>query len=180
MPRSDTGYTARLRVALVSLLCDDNKLYRQLLALVPLAVVQLGVLPALTCGYVVGNVFTVWVVLNAVLLRLPKALLLAMLSGLLLETHNTAPRGLYLCAYGTLVVALHLVKGLVTWNRGGAWLAVLVTAELWLLVLENAAVAIPLTDMWSHHSRYLLRLVGTCLIGYALYKYSAMTTHKIR
>ena len=165
---------------IAALLRDDSKLYLQMLALVPLAVLQLGILPALLAGYVICNVMTVWVVLNAVLLRLPQALTLALLSALLLETHSTAPRGLYLCAYGTLVGALHLIKGLVTWNMSSAWLAVVAVAELWLMLLEYVAVALPLADLLPHSSKYLLRLGGTCLFGYLLFKYVASSMHKIR
>lgn len=171
---------ARLARAITALLRNDSRFYLQLLALVPLAVLQLSLLPALLAGYVICNVITVWVVLNAVLLRLPQALTLALLSALLLETHSTAPRGLYLCAYGTLVGALHLIKGLVTWNMRSAWLVVVVAAELWLSVLEHVAVAMPGAELWPHSSKYLLRLGGTCLVGYLLFKYVASSTHKIR
>ena len=173
-------HPAWLRLALTALLRNDSRFYLQLLALIPLVVLQLGILPALLAGYVVCNVLTIWVVLNAVLLRLPHALTLALLLALLLETHSTAPRGLYLCAYGTLVGALHLVRGLVTWNRCSAWLAVIAAAELWLLVWENVAVAMPLADLLLHSGKYLLRLGGTCLAGYVLLKYVTIPTHKIR
>lgn len=173
-------HPARLPRVITALLRDDSRLYLQMLALVPLVVLQLGILPALLAGYVICNIITVWVVLNAVLLRLPQALTLALLSALLLETHSTAPRGLYLCAYGTLVGALHLVKGLVTWNMCSAWLVVVATAELWLTVLEHVAVALPLSDLLPHSGKYLLRLGGTCLVGYLLFKYVASSMHKIR
>ena len=176
--KTGTGYAPRLRVT--ALLHDDSRLYLQLLVLVLLAVVQLSILPALLAGYVVCNVITVWVVLNAVFLRLPKALLLALCSALLLETHSSAPVGLYLCAYGTLVGTLHLVRGLITWNMGSTWLAVIAAAELWLLLLENVAVAMPWVDLLTHGDRYVLRLAGTGLAGYVLLKYVAIATHKIR
>ncbi len=160
-------------------LLRDDRFFLQLLMLVPLVVLQLGILPALLAGYVVCNVITVWVVLNAVLLRLPQALTLALLLALLLETHSAAPRGLYLCAYGTLVGALHLVKGLVIWNMRSAWLVVIAAAELWLLVLEGVAMSVPLSDLLLHSGRYLLRLGGTCLVGYVLFKYASISTHKI-
>ncbi len=172
--------TAWLRLSLTALLRDDSRFYLQLLVLVPLVVLQLGILPALLAGYVVCNLITIWVVLNAVLLRLPHALTLALLLALMLETHTTAPRGLYLCAYGTLVGALHLVRGLVTWNMCSAWLVVITAAELWLLVLENIAVAMPLADLFLHSGKYLLRLGGTCFAGYVLLKYVTISTHKIR
>ena len=172
--------TAWLRLSLTALLRDDSKIYLQLLALVPLVVLQLSILPALLPGYVVCNLITVWVVLNAVLLRLPHALTLALLLALLLETHSTSPFGLYLCGYGILVGVLHLIKGLLAWNRYSAWLVVIAGAELWLLVLENVALAMPWTELVAHSSKYLLRLGGTCLVGYVLLKYVAIPTHKIR
>ena len=97
-----------MRLRVIAMLHDDSRLYVQLLMLVLLAVVQLSLLPALSAGYVVSNIITVWVVCNAVFLRLPRALLLALLSALLLETHSSVPVGLYLCAYSTLVVAFAL------------------------------------------------------------------------
>lgn len=173
-------HSAWLRVLINALLRDDSRFYLQLLALVPLVVLQLGILPAMLEDYVICNVITVWLVINAVLLHLPQAMALALLSALLWETHSTAPLGLYLCAYSMLVGALHLVKGLVAWNMRSAWLAVIAAAELWLLVLENFAVAMPLTDLLLHSGKYLLRLGGTCIVGYVLLEYVAISTRKIR
>ena len=177
---SASRHSAWLRLAIAALLRDDSKIYLQLLALVPLVVLQLSVLPKLLGGYVICNVITVWVVVNAVLLRLPPVLTLALLLALLLETHSTSPFGLYLCGYGILVGVLHLIKGLLAWNRYSAWLVVIAGAELWLLVLENVALAMPWTELVAHSSKYLLRLGGTCLVGYVLLKYVAISSHKIR
>ena len=157
-----------------------NKTYLQLLVLVPLAVLQLAILPRLLPGYVLCNLLTVWVVVSTVLLRLTPAITIALLAALLLETHSAAPRGLYLCAYGTLVGVLHMTKGLVTWNLRSAWLAVIVAAELWLLVLESIAVNIPLAELITHSSKYLLRLGGTCLVAYLLLKYTPISTYRMR
>ena len=153
-----------------------SKIYLQLLVLVPLAVLQVAILPRLLPGYVLCNLLTVWVVVSTVLLRLAPAIAIALLAALLLETHSAVPRGLYFCAYGTLVGVLHMSKGLVTWNLRGAWLAVIVSAELWLLLLENIAVNIPTAEIITHSGKYLLRLGGTGLVAYLLLKYTRIAT----
>lgn len=169
----------RLVPSLTFLLHDNSKTYLQLLALLPLVFFQFSVTTLLLPSYVVCNLITVWVVFNAVLLRLPKALTLALLLALLLETHGAAPRGLYLCAYGTLVVVLHLFRGLIAWNMLSAWLTVIVSSELWVLVLEHISLAMPPTALLAHSQQYLLRLGVTCLAGYVLLKYTHTLTRRI-
>ena len=153
-----------------------SKTYLQLLMLMLSAVLQLAILPHLLPGYLLCNLLTVWVVVSAVLLRLAPAMAIALFAALLLETHSAVPRGLYLCAYGTLIGVLHMSKGLVMWNLHSAWLAVMVTAELWLLLWESIAVNVPTAALFTHSGKYALRLGGTCLVAHLLLKYTTIST----
>ena len=169
----------RLHLPVAALLHDGSKTYLQLLVLIPLLVVQLALLPALLPSGSYCNLITVWVVVNAVFLRLPKALMIALLSGLLLETHSAAPRGLYLCAYGTLVGTLYLFRKLIAWNLLSAWLTTIAAAELWLLLLESVAVAMQPAAPALVLSKCLLRLGATCLAAFILLKYTAIAARRI-
>lgn len=131
----------------------------RLLPLLPLAVLQLAVLPTLLPVF---DLLTVWVIVNAITLGLRHSLLIAALVALILETHTVAPLGLYFCAYWSLIISIHLFKGIVAWNIKLSWLFTVALGELWVILLEAMAVGMP--NSYPYAATCLLRLVSSILL----------------
>lgn len=138
----------------------------RVLSLLFLAIIQLTLLPMLfPSGLVVVDLLTIAVVINAVALPLLQALVIAALSALLVETHSIVPAGIYFCAYGVLVIVIHMFKGIVIWNLVGSWLAVFLLAELWLLALLTLAIDVTAIEVVPYLGKCLLAMIGTAIVG---------------
>lgn len=139
---------------LINLLLNNS-----LLPILPLAVLQLTVLPMLLPVF---DLLTVWVIISAITLGLARSLLIAALVALILETHTVAPLGLYFCAYWSLIISIYLCKGVVAWNMRISWLVTVALGELWIIFLETLAVDTP--NLYPYTSTCLLRLVSSILL----------------
>lgn len=150
------------------MIVSNNKINfgSRLLLLVPLAVIQLMLLPMLfPAGLVVVDLLTIAVVINAVVLPLSQGLVIALLSALLIETHTIVPAGIYFCAYTVLVVVIRRFKGVVIWNLIGSWLVVFLLAELWLLALLTLAIDLSAVEIVPYLGKCLLAVIGTAIVG---------------
>lgn len=148
----------------------NNRFWVRMLALLPLAVIQLTLLPMLfPAGLVVVDLLTIAVVINAVALPLSQALIIATLAALLIETHLIVSAGIYFCAYTVLVVVIYTFKNVVIWNLLGSWLMVFLLAELWLFCLSTLAIDVTAVDIAPYLGKWVLALVGTAIVGCSVY-----------
>jgi hypothetical protein len=145
-----------------------------LINLLLVAMIQLAILPALMGGIVYIDLLTPWVVTGMVMQSLTHGSALGLVAALILETHSTAPAGLYICCFWVLCVAINLVRTNFSWRLKLPWFATYLISMIWVLGFENFYLFV------SHGSEnfdlhYLISIIGRFLIALA---FGMILSHK--
>jgi hypothetical protein len=88
------------------------------------------------------DLLTPWLVTGFILQPLPAAILLGLVGGLVLETHSTAPAGLYVCIYLVAAVVIGLVKNTLSWRHSVPWLVTMLSTAAWFVLFEGFVASV--------------------------------------
>jgi hypothetical protein len=97
---------------------------------------QFSIIPSLLGRYVYVDLLTPWLVINFVNQSLARSTVLAVIGALIIETHNAAPAGLFICIYWITLNLIHLVRDTLSWRHATPWIATFVLSELWVVLGE--------------------------------------------
>ena len=129
------------------------------------------VLPSLTASLLAIDLMTPWLVTILIIEKIPRALLFCTLAGLILETHTTAPAGLYLCIYWMITCVIYLTRETLSWRHALPWLLTYVGAQLGVIAFETFVLAISAGSRpfsWTYIYAQLCRLLIAVGIGMLL------------
>jgi hypothetical protein len=107
------------------------------------------ILPAIVGSFLLVDLMTPWLVVTFVASRLPRATLLGLVGALVVETHSTAPAGLYLCAYWVIATVLWAFKSALSWRHVLPWVAAFACCEAWVVAFESLVVSVNRGDLAS-------------------------------
>ncbi len=93
-------------------------------------------LPPVTRSTFLIDLMTPWLTITFVAAPLSRAALFALVGAMILETHSTAPSGLYITAYWVVAVVIRLTRSTLSWRHAFPWLVTLALAELWVMGFE--------------------------------------------
>jgi hypothetical protein len=97
---------------------------------------QTVVLAGLDLGHLKFDLFTPWLVLSVLRMSQERVLFFFAFAIMIMETSSSAPKGLYLVAYGMIGILLYLVKNQISWRRTVSWLYAMAGATTILGILE--------------------------------------------
>jgi len=114
-----------------------GKLWLDVIYLLAVAAVAQALLMSGPLATLHIDVLTPWLVTGFVLQSLPRATVLAVIGGLALELHSTAPAGMYICVYWVTAATIALVRNTLSWRHSVPWLVTMLAATAWLSVFEG-------------------------------------------
>lgn len=126
------------------------------------------VLSSLTGSLFVVDLMTPWIVALLVMESLWRGAFLGAIAAIILETHSSAPAGLYLCAYWVIAVAIWLTRSTLSWRHTFPWIVTLTTAVLWIAAFESLVLAISAGGAllsWAYVGQQILRVVVAVALG---------------
>jgi len=101
-----------------------------------LVFMQTVVLAGLDLGHLKFDLFTPWLVLCVLRMSEERLLFFYAFAIMIMETSSSAPKGLYLVAYGMIGILLYVVKNQISWRRTVSWLYAMAGATTILGILE--------------------------------------------
>ncbi len=101
-----------------------------------LVMMQTVILAGLDLGHLKFDLFTPWLVLCVLRMSPERLLFFYAVSIMIMESSSSAPKGLYLVAYGMIGILLNVVKNQISWRRTISWLYAMAGATTILGVLE--------------------------------------------
>lgn len=97
---------------------------------------QLYLLPLAFHSWMVVDLLTPWLIVGFVTQPLISSILLTTIAALTLETHMTAPLGIYFCIYWVVLVAISFTKDNLTWRYTFPWIMTFLLSGLWVAGFE--------------------------------------------
>ncbi len=118
------------------------------------------ILPTLVGKIVLVDLLTPWLLTYFVVAPLKKSLVIGVLTALIMETHTSAPAGMYLSLYWVALVTLWLFRVSLSWRHAFPWVVTFTAGELWIVFSEFfvhsvtlSAVSVTLSDMVEYLAR---------------------------
>jgi len=148
-----------------------GRLWWDVLLLLFIGALHGTVLPSITGSLVAIDLMTPWLVTILVVEKMPRAMIFVAISALMLETHTTAPAGLYLCVYWVIACVIYLTRGTLSWRHGLPWLLTYTGAQLGVIGFETFVLAINAGSRpfnWTYLFVQLCRLPLAVAIGMLL------------
>jgi hypothetical protein len=125
------------------------------------------ILPTLLGKLLVVDLLTPWLLTYFVVAPFKKSLTIGVLAALIMETHSSAPAGLYLSLYWVALVTLWLVRVSLSWRHAFPWFVTFCAGEAWIIFSEYfvhsvnlSSVRITLTDLTACLLRLGLAVVA--------------------
>ena len=150
---------------------DTGRLWHDILFLFLIAALQFTIAPTFLGHYLVVDIMTPWLVVAFIRQGGPSAFVLALIGACIIETHTSAPAGVYICIYWIMHSVVMSVRATLSWWRFVPWLVTFILCETWAILFENF-VAILQDDRRTYGVVYLLeqllRLLLAVGIGMAL------------
>ncbi len=149
---------------------NSGHLWKDIIFLLCIAFIQMTVLPSLFGSYGYLDLITPWLVVTFICQRPLKALCLASIAAIVLETRLAVPAGLYLCIYWILCSLLIQIRPALSWRYRTPWFVCYVGATLWVLLFESFVINFLQADLLAEPHYFvhaLLRLIVAT--GYGMY-----------
>ena len=129
-------------------------LWLDFILLLVVSALHFTILPSLIGKIVLVDLLTPWLLTYFVAAPFKKSLVIGALTALIMETHTSAPAGMYLSLYWVALVALFLFRVSLSWRHTFPWFVTFTAGELWIVFSEFfvhsvtlSAVSVTLTDL---------------------------------
>ncbi len=138
-----------------------------------LLTLQYSILPRFFGQSLAIDVITPWIILQQILQKKGLGFYLTILTALALETHSTAPFGMYLTIYGMFYLLVQHLRDTLGWKYLFSWIMTFLIAGLGVILFEFQVLLIT-TGWYFPDGMYwvysLMRLTSIVLIGLQLAK----------
>lgn len=145
-------------------------LWLDVILLLLVSALHFTILPTLVGKFLVVDLLTPWLLTYFVAAPFKKSLTIGVLAALIMETHSSAPAGMYLSLYWVTLVTLWLVRVSLSWRHAFPWLVTFSVGEAWIIFSEHfvhsvnlASVQITVNDLTAGLLRLLLAVVAGML-----------------
>jgi len=135
-------------------------LWLDFLLLIFVSALHFTILPTLVGKIVLVDLLTPWLLTYFISAPFKKSLVIGILTGLIMETHTSAPAGMYLSLYWVALVTLWLIRISLSWRHAFPWLVTFAVGELWIVFSEFfvhsvtlSAVSVTLSDLVGYLAR---------------------------
>ncbi len=135
-------------------------LWLDFLLLLIVSALHFTVLPTIIGKIVLVDLLTPWLLTYFIAAPFKKSLVIGVLTALIMETHTSAPAGMYLSLYWVALVTLWLVRVSLSWRHAFPWIVTFAAGELWIVFAEFfvhsvtlSAVSVTLTDLVEYIAR---------------------------
>lgn len=102
-----------------------------------LVAIQQTILRDILGQHLLIDLLTPWIIACLVFQPMHQSLMICGLAALALETHSTAPSGIYFVCYWLIAVGIFLVKNTLSWQHLLPWTLVMAAAEIWVSTFES-------------------------------------------
>ncbi len=135
-------------------------LWLDFLLLLLVSAMHFTILPTIIGKIVLVDLLTPWLLTYFISAPFKKSLVIGVLTALIMETHTSAPAGMYLSLYWVALVTLWLIRVSLSWRHTFPWLVTFAAGELWIVFSEFfvhsvtlSAVSFTLTDLVEYLAR---------------------------
>lgn len=118
------------------------------------------ILPTIIGKIVLVDLLTPWLLTYFISAPFKKSLVIGVLTALIMETHTSAPAGMYLSLYWVALVTLWLIRVSLSWRHTFPWVVTFAAGELWIVFSEFfvhsvtlSAVSLTVTDLVEYLTR---------------------------
>jgi len=143
-------------------------LWLDFLLLIFVSALHFTILPTILGKIVLVDLLTPWLLTYFISAPFKKSLVIGILTALIMETHTSAPAGMYLSLYWVALVTLWLIKISLSWRHAFPWVVTFAVGELWIVFSEVfvhsvtlSAVKVTVSDLIG----YLARIAFAVLAG---------------
>ena len=135
-------------------------LWLDILLLLLVSAMHFTIFPTIIGKIVLVDLLTPWLLTYFISAPFKKSLVIGVLTALIMETHTSAPAGMYLSLYWVALVTLWLIRVSLSWRHTFPWLVTFAAGELWIVFSEFfvhsvtlSAVSLTLTDLVEYFAR---------------------------
>ena len=109
-------------------------------ALLGLLTMQFAILPSLFPSIVIDGI-PIWIVFLCVTRNPRSVYWWTFVTVSILETHTSAPRGLYFLAYSAMVTVILIFKDHISWKFIFPWSVVIFLSYIWIILSESVSIS---------------------------------------
>ncbi len=145
---------------------DSGKLWLDIIYLCFVAAIQFVVDGSLLGRVADIDFITPWLVINWIRMPLAKSMLMAAVGALIIETHSSAPMGLYFSGFFSAVIAITLLKDSISWIYLMPWVSTVAAVCGFAVLLETLAIVLGRDsgqiNYWYFFSQFSRLLIAYC------------------
>lgn len=112
-------------------------LWLDIFLLLIVSAMHFTIVPTLVGKVVLVDLLTPWLLTYFIAAPFRKSLTIGVLAALIMESHTSAPAGMYLSLFWVAFVTLWLVRVTLSWRHTFPWLVTFVVGELWIIFAES-------------------------------------------
>jgi hypothetical protein len=135
-------------------------LWIDFLLLLLISALHFTILPTFLGKIVLVDLLTPWLLTYFISAPFKKSLAIGIVTALIVETHTSAPAGMYLSLYWVALVTLWLIRVSLSWRHTFPWVMTFAAGEIWIVFSEFfvhsvtlSAVSVTLTDLVEYLAR---------------------------
>lgn len=112
-------------------------LWLDIILLLIVSALHFTIVPTMIGKVVLVDLLTPWLFTYFIAAPFRKSLTVGLLAALIMESHTSAPAGMYLSLFWVAFVALWLVRVSLSWRHTFPWVVTFVVGELWIIFAES-------------------------------------------
>lgn len=143
-------------------------LWLDFILLLIVSALHFTILPTLVGKLLAVDILTPWLLTYFIAAPFKKSLIIGVFAALIVETHSSAPAGMYLSLYWVALVTLWLVRVSLSWRHAFPWLVTFAAGEVWIVFSEYFVRSVNLASLrlsWADVSAGLLRVIFAVIVG---------------